>query len=282
MLSIRVPDIKILNESFKERQCTKPALDVSKDLQKLMLRLRSEFITEDGKSVDYVQLKKSALFSQYEKQARDISNIDLTMLNEEEKCAFFINVYNSLTIHGLVTHDKLPQSVLDVQLFWKTTAYRIGGHVFSLDDIEHGILRGNRPHPGSKTPPFSEKDPRLSLIVKRFDPRIHFALVCGAKSCPAVQVYTAENLNSALDAATRSFCEQEVKVYEMRKEIRVSQIFQWYRDDFGRNDVEAVRWTIPYLSAEKQRVLQHLLYTLEEHGMVDLTYIEYDWKLNKM
>ena len=38
--------------------------------------------------------------------------------------------------------DKLPQSVLDVQLFWKTTAYRIGGHVFSLDDIEHGILRG--------------------------------------------------------------------------------------------------------------------------------------------
>lgn len=54
-------------------------------------------------------------------------------------------------------------------------------------------------------------------------------------------MYTAENLNSALDAATRAFCEQEVKVYEMRKEIRVSQIFQWYCGDFGRNDVEAVR-----------------------------------------
>jgi len=40
------------------------------------------------------------------------------------------------------------------------------------------------------------------------------------------------------------------------------------------------RWTIPYLSTEKQGVLKHLLYTLEEHGMVDLTYIEYDWKLN--
>ena len=62
------------------------------------------------------------------------------------------------------------------------------------------------------------------------------------QSCPAVQVYTAKNLDSALDVATRSFCEQEVKVYEMRKDIRVSQIFQWYRDDFGRNDVEAVRW----------------------------------------
>ncbi|KAK2158173.1 hypothetical protein LSH36_175g03004 [Paralvinella palmiformis] len=262
MLSIRVPDIKILNESCKDKhcECTKPALDVSKDLQKLMLRLKSEFMTRDGKSVDYVQLKKSPLFSQYEQQAKAISNINLITLNENEKIAFFI--------------------ILDVQLFWKTTAYHIGGHVFSLDDIEHGILRGNRPHPGSKTPPFKDNDPRRSFVVKVFDPRVHFALVCGAKSCPAVQVYTAENLSFALDAATRSFCEQEVKVYEMRKEIHVSQIFQWYCADFGRNDVEAVRWTIPYLSTEKQGVLKHLLYTLEEHGMVDLTYIEYDWKLN--
>jgi len=54
------------------------------------------------------------------------------------------DIYNTLTIHGLITCDKLPQSVLDVQLFWKTTAYHIGGHVFSLDDIEHGILRGEQ------------------------------------------------------------------------------------------------------------------------------------------
>ena len=48
-------------------------------------------------------------------------------------------------------------------------------------------------------------------------------------------------MDKALDAATRSFCEQEVVVYEIQKQIRVSQIFQWYCVDFGENDVEAVR-----------------------------------------
>ena len=108
MLSIRVPDIKILNEPFKERQCAKPALDVSKDLQRFMLRLRSE----DGKAVDYVQLKKSPLFSQYEQQARDISNIDLTTLNEEEKCAFFISILSNIT-----------KSFVQKEVFWKGTLY---------------------------------------------------------------------------------------------------------------------------------------------------------------
>ena len=38
--------------------------------------------------------------------------------------------------------DELPDSVLNVRQFWKNTCYKIGDHVFSLDDIEHGILRG--------------------------------------------------------------------------------------------------------------------------------------------
>ena len=53
------------------------------------------------------------------------------------------DLYNALTIHGLIECQKLPYSVLDVQLFWKTTAYNIAGLVYSLDDIEHGIIRGN-------------------------------------------------------------------------------------------------------------------------------------------
>ena len=52
------------------------------------------------------------------------------------------DVYNALTIHGLATADQLPNSVLDVSNFWKLTCYSIGGSVFSLDDIEHGVLRG--------------------------------------------------------------------------------------------------------------------------------------------
>ncbi|ELT91929.1 hypothetical protein CAPTEDRAFT_216457 [Capitella teleta] len=215
------------------------------------------------------------------------------------------DIYNALTIHGLITSE-LPSSVLSIQLFWKTTAYNIGGHVFSLDEIEHGILRGNRPHPASKTAPFGNADPRLKFILKEVDPRIHFALVCGAKvplslllykhlnlivlsvlvamatSCPAIQVYTEENIEQALQGATSAFCSEEVKCYTMQKEIHVSKIFQWYRIDFGGNDVEAIRWTLPFLAADKRKDLKSLLHTLEERGMVDISYRKYDWNLNKI
>ncbi len=53
-----------------------------------------------------------------------------------------IDVYNALTIHGLVVAEEVPSSVLQVTRFWQDTAYNIGGLVFSLDDMEHGILRG--------------------------------------------------------------------------------------------------------------------------------------------
>lgn len=52
------------------------------------------------------------------------------------------DIYNALTIHGLVERSVLPESVLKVQQFWKTTGYNIGGLVYSLDAIEHGVLRG--------------------------------------------------------------------------------------------------------------------------------------------
>ena len=89
--------------------------------------------------------------------------------------------------------------------FWSRVAYQIDKYVFSLDDIEHGILRsifsffllnkylinfqiinctknkGNRPHPSTNKRSLEENDPRLQFLVKKFDCRIHFALNCGAK-----------------------------------------------------------------------------------------------------
>ena len=52
------------------------------------------------------------------------------------------DLYNALTIHGLARQETLPDSVLNIQQFWKKTSYNVAGHNYSLDDIEHGILRG--------------------------------------------------------------------------------------------------------------------------------------------
>ena len=53
-----------------------------------------------------------------------------------------VDIYNCLTIHGLVCAKDLPSSVLEIGAFWQSTAYSINGLTFSLDDIEHGVLRG--------------------------------------------------------------------------------------------------------------------------------------------
>lgn len=91
--------------------------------------------------------------------------------------------------------------------------------MYTLEDIEHGILRKNDNFNtsiislisfyfrgrGSDTR-FSINDPRRKFIVENVDPRIHFALNCGAKSCPPILVYEEDNLDYELDIATRNFC----------------------------------------------------------------------------
>ena len=72
-----------------------------------------------------------------------------------------------------------------------------------MNEIENGILRGNRRGPGSFQVSFAANSPMAALVVKPVDPRIHFALVCGAKSCPPIKVYSAANLEIGLSSAAQ-------------------------------------------------------------------------------
>ena len=96
----------------------------------------------------------------------------------------------------------------------QTVKYDIGSHCYSLDDIEHGILRSNMMHPTSGAVAFKTGDERLSLAVPlaEFDPRIHFALVCGAQSCPPIRVYKGDNIAKGLSMATSTYLNQVIQV----------------------------------------------------------------------
>ena len=61
------------------------------------------------------------------------------------------------------------------------------------------------------------------------------------QSCPAIGVYTVENIDSALDGATRNFCAQEVEMRNETNEVLLSKIFQWYRADFGETEVDVLK-----------------------------------------
>ena len=61
------------------------------------------------------------------------------------------------------------------------------------------------------------------------------------QSCPAINVYSAVNIDKALDDATKNFCHQEVSMFTEVDEIWLSKIFQWYMDDFGKTDLDVIK-----------------------------------------
>jgi hypothetical protein len=87
--------------------------------------------------------------------------VDLTTMSSEQRLCFFINVYNTLYMHGwIIASQEAEQDYSD---FLESYGYRIGGLYFSLSDIKHGILRCNRPAPDALFPPFAPGDPRGNL-----------------------------------------------------------------------------------------------------------------------
>jgi hypothetical protein len=180
--------------------------------------------------VDYARLAGSAEFAAAEQAARELGGARLDALDSREaRLAFWLNVYNALALHGIVRLG-VRRSVRRVWNFFGRVSYRVGGLVFSLDDIEHGLLRGNRRRKLPPVRPFRRGDPRRLLAVVPPDPRYHFAITCGAASCPAVGVYRAAAVDAQLDLAARNFVNQETVLEEDR--IVCSRLFKWYRDDF--------------------------------------------------
>ena len=110
-------------------------------------------------------------------------------------------------------------------------AYDIGGQCFSLNDIENGILRGNK---GSMATlymtPFGKGDPRIVHALPEAEPKIHFALNCGAKSCPPIKTFKPDGIDAQLKTATDSYLENDdaVTLEPDKGVIYLSMLFKWY------------------------------------------------------
>jgi len=165
-------------------------------------------------------LKRLELLSQ--EQLAGVLNDDLP------KKAFWINCYNAF-------YQILRKELrLSKKTIYRTKEIKIANASFSLDDIEHGILRRYKlKHSfGFLTNPFASALIK-KLAVDVVDYRIHFALNCGAKSCPPIAFYKRENIEKQLDLATQSFLASETNYDEENKIVHTTALFQWFRFDFG-------------------------------------------------
>lgn len=168
--------------------------------------------------------------------AGELKDISLNKLvsqlqSDNEKKAFWINIYNGYTQLIL---KKNPGKYQSRNKFFKSKQIDIAGKKISLDEIEHGILRRskiklslgylNKLFPGER-----EK----KLRVDTLDYRIHFALNCGAKSCPPIAFYNAENLDQQLDLATKAYITGESTYDATKNTVYLPALMGWFRRDFG-------------------------------------------------
>uniref|UniRef100_A0A7S4HGZ1 DEP domain-containing protein n=1 Tax=Vannella robusta TaxID=1487602 RepID=A0A7S4HGZ1_9EUKA len=255
----------------------RPATEVIDEMRRLLLDLECRFIAQSGREVDYKAISESSAFKNYKLCVMELQKVSLAGLSEHEMLAFFINTYNILMIHGAIEYGP-PKDALSRRSFFHKVSYLIDGDQYSLHDIEHGILRCNRKPPGSLFKTFGNSDPRSKYILKVFDPRIHFTLVCGAKSCPPIKVYNAETIDEALQIATESFISEEVVADLAKREVKMSRLFDWFANDFGESQEDILLFVLPFCGGEQKTALVKLLGL--DRDKIKVSYSDYDWNLN--
>jgi hypothetical protein len=226
-------------------------------------RLLTRYVDAEGQ-VDYagVQASSDTLLVPYLEM---LAATDPANLSRDGKLAFWINAYNAYTLKLIVDHYPV-ESINDIkpgagpQIPKVNSPFQldvgaVADTVRSLDDIEHQVIR------------------------QRFDePRIHFALVCAAVSCPRLRLdaYTANALDAQLDDQARTFLytddKNEVPAADEDGVIRLSRIFKWFDEDFGGSKASTQRFLAPYFDGDVRRNLENAAY--------DVDYLSYDWSLN--
>jgi hypothetical protein len=188
--------------------------------------------------------KEKTKLSEYIEQLK--KNAPNKNWSSSKEMAYWINLYNAFTIHSIL--EKYPiNSILDLEggNIWDNKKILIDGKNLSLNQIE--------------------KD----KLLKRFkEPRVHFAVNCAAKSCPPLlnKAWTEDNIDAYLSKQAKVFINNPKYNKISPKKIEVSQIFNWYADDFGG----------------KSNLIKYLnQYTTEKiTPTASLQFVEYDWSLN--
>ncbi|NIS08488.1 MAG: DUF547 domain-containing protein [Candidatus Dadabacteria bacterium] len=208
----------------------------------------------DSGYVDYTAI--SANPDNLELYIEQLTKSDTKNLSRYEHFALLVNAYNAYTLK-LITEYPGIDSIKDISSDkrWKDKRWRIGEDVLSLDEIEHEILR------------------------KQYgDARIHFTLVCAAKSCPKLrnEPYTGDALIAQLDDQAVHFFSQEQNFRwdGGNNTVYLSELLDWFRGDFADNEKGALEYTLQYLDTETAGQIRTNI------DSVKIKYIPYDWSLN--
>lgn len=185
---------------------------------------------------------------------KSLAGIDPRTLSRDEQMAYWINLYNALTVFVIVPRypvdsiKEIKSGIIDFGP-WNLELFPLQGVKLTLNHIEHGILRP---------------------IWK--DPRIHYAVNCASIGCPNLnpEAYRADNLERLLEQGASDYINHPRGAQVTGGKLVVSSIYDWFKEDFGGTDAGV-------FAHLKQYARPELLDMLESHDSFD---DEYDWSLN--
>ena len=178
------------------------------------------------------------------------SNVPSAAWSKNETMAYWINAYNAYTVQLMVKNYPL-KSIMDLKYngksAWDYKWIKIGTETLSLNDIEHVKLR-----------------------KKYKDARIHFAVNCASFSCPVLlnSAYIATKLEAQLEAQAILFINDPKRNQISASSAKVSQLFEWYQDDFTTGG----KTVIDYLNKYSKTKIK---------AGTNISYLSYNWNLNE-
>lgn len=172
------------------------------------------------------------------------NHLPVATSTKEYTLAFWINAYNAMTVDLIIRNYPL-KSIKDIKNPWEQHLWKLGGKWYSLNEIEHQILR------------------------KMKEPRIHFAIVCASYSCPKLlnEAYSASALEPQLNKATKGFLLDKERNNISQNKIEVSKIFKWFAKDFKSEDT-----LIDFLNKYSE---------INISKSAKKSYKDYNWNLNE-
>lgn len=163
--------------------------------------------------------------------ALEPSALAAALPDDAARTAFWLNVYNGAVRARLLAE---PAAYRRRWRFFTAPAVTVAGRRLSPNAIENGILRRSAflAGLGYLRNPAPSSFERL-LRVERVDPRIHFALNCGARSCPPLVAWDSATLDADLERATGAYLVAESTRSADGREVRAPRLLRWYQGDFG-------------------------------------------------
>ena len=273
-------DRRVLNSyrtEWRDRVTSKP-VDCAAYLKKMFSVIESWHTDAKTGLVDYGAVSLDDQYGEFEEATCELRAIRLDegeLANEDARKAFLLNVYNIGVKHAYANVG-IPRTTRERLAFYGGVGYVIGGDFYSLDDIEHGLLRSDSPHPINifGCSKYFKDDRAAKFVLSRKDPRIHFALNCGANSCPPIRAYSAEKIESQLELAAQAFVNGTVVVDKAASRVTMSKLLSWYARDFGPSARDVLEFIVARLKGDSRADLESML----AGGKTPrVAYSKYDW-----